>query len=56
MEHECNFCKEHCDGDTLLQYSDWDGGIGYDYVRPIHYCPLCGRKLQTEEEWEHAYD
>lgn len=24
---------------------DWDGGIGFDYIRDIQYCPVCGRKL-----------
>lgn len=35
-------------GDTLYISSDWDGGIGFDYIRDIKYCPVCGRKLPTE--------
>lgn len=39
-------------GDTLYKMSDWDGGIGFDYVRPIRFCPLCGRELPeiTDDE------
>lgn len=44
----CEFCKNHEDGDTLYEMSDWDGGIGFDYIRNIHYCPLCGKKLKKE--------
>lgn len=43
--HPCRFCDTHCLGDTLYESSDWDGGIGFDYIRNIKYCPLCGRKL-----------
>lgn len=42
----CGFCANHEDGDTLYEMSDWDGGIGFDYIRDIHYCPLCGRRLK----------
>lgn len=44
----CEFCKNHEDGDTLYEMSDWDGGIGFDYIRNIHYCPICGKKLKKE--------
>lgn len=50
LSEDCNFCSEHEQGDTLYEMSSWDGGIGYDYVRPIKYCPMCGRKLKEEEE------
>ena len=44
----CDFCTNHEDGDTLYDMSDWDGGIGFDYIRNIHYCPICGKKLKAE--------
>ena len=46
----CEFCQNHEQGDTLYEPSDWDGGIGFDYIRDIKYCPLCGRKLDSEDE------
>ena len=42
----CEFCANHEDGDTLYETSDWDGGIGFDYIRDIHYCPICGQRLK----------
>ena len=45
---ECEFCQNHEQGDTLYEPSDWDGGIGFDYIRNIKYCPLCGRELNAE--------
>ena len=47
---ECEFCQNHEQGDTLYESSDWDGGIGFDYIRDIKYCPLCGRMLNAEDE------
>ena len=47
---ECEFCQNHEQGDTLYDLSDWDGGIGFDYIRDIKYCPLCGRMLNAEGE------
>ena len=44
----CEFCENHEEGDTLYDMSDWDGGIGFDYIRDIHYCPICGKKLKKE--------
>lgn len=52
----CDFCIEYCQGDRLYDSSSWDGGIGFDYVEPINFCPLCGKKLKTEDEWKHFYD
>jgi len=46
----CEFCRCHEEGDTLYESSDWDGGIGFDYIRDIKFCPLCGRKLRGEED------
>ena len=36
------------DGDTLYFETSWDGGIDFNYIRPIHYCPICGRRLKEE--------
>ena len=46
----CDLCKKYGleDGDTLYCSADWDGGIGFDYIRDIHYCPKCGRRLGNE--------
>jgi len=46
----CNFCLNHEEGDTLYESSDWDGGIGFDFIRDIKFCPICGSKLRGEEE------
>ena len=46
-KEECFFCKNHEPGDTLYEDSEWDGGIGFDYIRNIKYCPLCGRRLKA---------
>ena len=50
---ECKLCQniEIERGDTLYKSSSWDGGVGYDYIDNVQYCPLCGRKLLTLEEW-----
>lgn len=42
---ECDACEDLEEGDTLYRSSDWDGGIGYDYIRDIRFCPKCGRRL-----------
>ncbi len=46
----CDFCSNYGleDGDTLYISADWDGGVAFDYIRDIHYCPKCGRKLTTQ--------
>ena len=44
----CEFCEDHEDDDTLYDMSDWDGGIEFNYIRDIHYCPICGKKLKKE--------
>lgn len=41
----CEACKSLENGDTLYSWSDWDGGIGFDYIHNIKYCPVCGREL-----------
>ena len=42
----CDLCSNLEKGDTLYQSSDWDGGIGFDYIRDIQFCPKCGRRLE----------
>lgn len=44
---QCEFCRNRGleDGDTLYISADWDGGIGFDFIHDIHYCPKCGRRL-----------
>ena len=37
-------------GDTLYRYNSWDGGIEFNHIRNIKYCPLCGKLLPGEEE------
>ena len=50
MQDEMNkcVCEEYAmePGDTLYISADWDGGIGFDYIRNIQYCPICGKKLE----------
>jgi rubredoxin len=41
----CEVCKWLYNGETLYAFSDCDGGIGFDYIRGIKYCPVCGRRL-----------
>lgn len=36
-------------GATLYQSNAWDGGISYDRIWPVRFCPLCGRELPKEE-------
>lgn len=43
----CKVCESLCSGDTLYVSSDWDGGIGFDYIRDVRYCPVCGRRLSN---------
>lgn len=45
----CYICENLEAGDTLYASSDWDGGLGFDYIRDIQYCPVCGRKLRAEQ-------
>lgn len=52
VEKFCIFCSSHEDGDTLYDMSDWDGGIEFNYIRNIHYCPICGKKLKEQKRLE----
>lgn len=47
IDEKCDFCECHTKGDDLYELSGWDGGIGFDYIRNIKYCPLCGRELEV---------
>lgn len=45
----CDVCRNLKDEDTLYQRSEWgDGGMRFDYIQGIHYCPACGRKLKND--------
>ena len=48
-EEKC-VCKDRGleKGDTLYISADWDGGIGFDYIHNIKFCPVCGKELP---EW-----
>lgn len=46
---DCSFCRQHECGDKLYESADWDGGIGFDYIRDIRFCPICGRELYGGE-------
>ena len=50
-KENCPLCKydELERGDTLYQSNSWDGGICYDSIWPVRFCPLCGRELPKEE-------
>ena len=45
--NSCELCENLEYGDTLYMSSDWDGGIGFDYIRDIKFCPKCGRRLNN---------
>ena len=49
MKLDCYFCRNHEQGDTLYELSDWDGGVGFDRISNIKYCPVCGRELLKED-------
>ena len=49
---DCSFCRQHECGDTLYESADWDGGVSFDYVRDIRFCPICGRELYGYEDEE----
>ncbi len=51
----CDFCNDNAleEGDTLYYNSSiWNGGISFDYVRDIKYCPICGKRLPKEFKFE----
>lgn len=43
----CEVCENLEDGDVLYRSVDYDGGVCYEYIYDVHYCPRCGRKLKT---------
>ena len=50
VNQPCDLCDHLEEGDTLYEHSSWDGGINFDYIENIQYCPKCGRKLKKWEE------
>lgn len=46
LPKSCKVCKSLESGNMLYQLSDWDGGIGFEYIHGIRFCPVCGRKIQ----------
>lgn len=48
--NDCTFCRGHEVGDCLYEPSEWDGGIGFDYIESIKFCPLCGKPLYDPEK------
>ena len=46
-EEEKCVCREYGleKGDTLYVSTSWDGGIGFDYINHIKFCPVCGKEL-----------
>lgn len=46
MPKSCEMCNSLESGNMLYQLSDWDGDIGFNYIRDIRFCPVCGRKLK----------
>lgn len=52
-EKECICEREELEqGDTLYYHTSWDGGEEYSYIRPIRYCPICGKELPNYERWK----
>ena len=47
---QCDFCLCHEKDDTLYESNGWDGGIEFNYIRNIKYCPLCGKELKDERD------
>ena len=48
-EQGCELCRTDIEkGDTLYYSMSWDGGIEYNYIHNIKYCPKCGRELPDD--------
>lgn len=41
--------EEWEEGETFYFSSSWDGGIEYNYINNVKFCPVCGRKLPERE-------
>ena len=41
------FCEEWGleKDETLYYHTSWEGGEEYHCIRPIKYCPICGKEL-----------
>lgn len=44
----CEYLLEK--GDILYRPVDWDGGIAFDSIKDIKYCPCCGKELPNEND------
>ena len=50
MEERTCVCEHLIEkGDTLYISADWDGGIAFDYIRDIKFCPCCGKELSDRD-------
>ena len=44
----CDYLLEK--GKTLYVQTDWQGGIAFDEIKDIRFCPCCGKELETWQE------
>ena len=44
----CEYLLEK--GDILYRPVDWDGGIAFDSIKDIKYCPCCGKELPNDND------
>lgn len=56
IKDDCLFCIDHEAGSTLYEYSSWEGGIEFRTIENIKYCPLCGKRLLSEEAYSKMLD
>lgn len=52
MINNCKICDELEQDDTLCIPHSYHDGIGYEYIRGVRYCPLCGKPLLHYKEKE----
>ena len=50
MREEKCICEYHEleQGDTLYVLRSWDGGLDFNYIWDIKYCPICGKELPDD--------
>ena len=48
QKEPCSVCAGLENRDTLYVYSDSNVGNGFDYIKNVKYCPVCGRRLNNE--------
>lgn len=56
-ERPCRFCQNHWAGEMLNTVRSWwelqkDDCPDFEFVGPIFYCPLCGKRLEDHIEME----